>query len=216
MQRPTLRGGNKQLFPPCNHRFRTTWCMFATKLPAALLIAAALPIAACGSSSPNTTDNAVSGTKQADGLAFAACIRSHGVPNFPDPSTNGSGGIQISASQRSGSGASVNVNGVPVNGATFQKAMSACRHYLPNGGTPSPAKTAQLKAKALEMSRCMRSHGVPNFPDPQFQTAPGGGFGIRLGGPGIDPSSPAFKAAQQACGSIMGGLKGPATQTPDS
>ena len=55
------------------------------------------------------------------------------------------------------------------------------------------------------MSRCMRSHGVPNFPDPQFQTAPGGGFGVKIGGPGVNPSSPAFQAAQKACGKIFGG-----------
>lgn len=191
-------------------------CMTSTKPGAALLIAAAILITACGSSSSNTTNDVATGGKQANQIAFASCIRSHGVPNFPDPTSNGNGGIQISATQRSGSGSSMSVNGVPVNGPTFKRAMTACRRYLPNGGTPSSAKTAQLKAKALAMSRCMRSHGVPNFPDPQFQTGPGGGFGIRLGGPGIDPNSPAFKAAQQACGSILGGPKNPAAQVPDS
>jgi hypothetical protein len=191
-------------------------CMTSTKPGAALLIAAAILITACGSSSSNTTNGVATGGKQADQIAFASCIRSHGVPNFPDPTNNGHGGIQIAASQNSGSAPSTEVNGVAVNGPAFRKAMTACGHYLPGGGTPSPAKTAQLKAKALEMSRCMRSHGVPNFPDPQFQTGPGGGFGIRLGGPGIDPNSPAFKAAQQACGSILGGPKNPAAQVPDS
>jgi hypothetical protein len=49
----------------------------------------------------------------------------------------------------------------------------------------------------------MRSHGVPNFPDPTFPH--GGGVGIQLNGNGIDPNSPAFQAAQKACGSIFGG-----------
>jgi hypothetical protein len=71
-------------------------------------------------------------------------------------------------------------------------------------GASTAAQTAQAKARALAMSRCMRSHGVPNFPDPQFQNGPGGGVGIRLGGAGIDPNSPAFQAAQKACGSILG------------
>jgi hypothetical protein len=83
--------------------------------------------------------------------------------------------------------------------------MQVCRSYLPNGGHPTAAQTAQAKARALAMSRCMRSHGVPNFPDPQFQSGPGGGFGIRLNGAGINPNSPAFQAAQKACGSIFGG-----------
>jgi hypothetical protein len=138
-------------------------------------------------------------------LAFANCIRSHGVPNFPDPSSNGRGGIAIQQSQRSGSGRSTEVNGVPVNGPAFQSAMRACRRYEPNGGRPSAAKAAQIRAQALATARCMRSHGVPNFPDPQFRTGPNGGFGISLGGAGVNRQSPAFQAAQRACGSIFGG-----------
>jgi hypothetical protein len=179
------------------------------------LLAAALGVAACGSSDPSTATGASSSGagKEASGIAFASCIRAHGVPNFPDPTGNGQGGIQIQQSQRSGSGASTRVNGVPVNGPAFQKAMSDCRHYLPNGGVPSAAQTAAMKAKALAMSQCMRTHGVPNFPDPKFQSGPNGGVGIQLGGPGLDPQSPAFQAAQKDCGSILGGaaLKPPSS-----
>jgi hypothetical protein len=132
-------------------------------------------------------------------LAFAKCMRAHGVSNFPDP-TGGELNLQVQKTPNSTS-----VNGVEVNGPVFQSALQACRSYLPNGGHPSAAQTAKVKAQALAMSRCMRSHGVPNFPDPQFRNAPGGGFGIRIGGPGIDPSSPAFQAAQKACGKIFGG-----------
>ncbi len=175
---------------------------------AASILAAGLLTAACGSSSSPAAGTGAPSHAQA--IAFASCIRSHGVPNFPDPTSNGQGGLQIQQADRSGSGPSTKVNGAAVNGPAFQGAMQACRHYLPNGGKPSAAKTAQIKAQALAMSRCMRSHGVPNFPDPQFQSAPGG-FGIRLGGPGINPQSPAFQAAQKACGSLFGG-KGPGLQ----
>jgi len=56
------------------------------------------------------------------------------------------------------------------------------------------------------MSRCMRSHGVPNFPDPKLQTGPYGGvaFSVDFSGTDIDPNSPAFQAAQNHCGSIIG------------
>jgi len=40
----------------------------------------------------------------------------------------------------------------------------------------------------------MRSHGVPSFPDP----GPSGGLQIGPGS-GINPESPAFQSAQQAC-----------------
>jgi hypothetical protein len=47
----------------------------------------------------------------------------------------------------------------------------------------------------------MRSHGVPNFPDPP--SASGGGFGLIFGGSGIDPGAPLFRKAQRSCISII-------------
>jgi hypothetical protein len=171
------------------------------------LLVVAVGLAACGSSSP-TTGGATSAqgdaaANQAKGLAFAHCMRSHGVANFPDPTGSG-GGLRVQI-QSGPSGTSV--NGVAVNGPAFRSAMQACRSYLPNGGHPSAAQTAKAQAQALAMSRCMRSHGVTNFPDPKFGSGPGGGIGIQLNGPGLDPNSPTFKAAQKACGSIFGGAK---------
>jgi hypothetical protein len=129
-------------------------------------------------------------------------MRSHGVPNFPDPSNNGHGGIEIQSSQRAGSGASTKVNGVAVNGPAFQAAMQSCRSKLPNGGRPGPMSASQ-RAAMLRFSQCMRTHGVPNFPDPVFS---GGAVRIGFGpGSGVDPKSPAFIAAQRACASTQRG-----------
>ena len=168
------------------------------------LLITAVGLAACGSSDPSTGGStSAQGTNAADyskALAFSRCMRSHGVSNFPDPPASG-GQFQIQV-QRSPD--STKVNGAEVNGPAFQSAMRACRSYLPNGGHLTAAQTARAKAQALAMSRCMRSHGVPNFPDPQFGSGPDGGIGVRLGGSGINPSSPAFQAAQKACGSIFG------------
>jgi hypothetical protein len=178
----------------------------------AALVALALPLAACGSSNPSTTGASAASSKQANGIALANCMRANGVPNFPDPSSTSGGGIQIQQSARSGSGPSTEVNGVPVNGPAFQAAMQKCRSYLPNGGHPPPGGVAAVRQKALKFSACMRSHGVPNFPDPQVSSRPGGGVAVRIGGQGsgLDPSSPAFKAAQQACGPIIGKAPVPA------
>jgi hypothetical protein len=169
-----------------------------------LLATTVLGLAACGSSDPSTggsTSAENNPARAAKALAFAKCMRSHGVSNFPDP-TNGELKLQVDKTPNSTS-----VNGVEVNGPAFQSAMQACHSYLPNGGHPSAAQTAKVKAQALAMSRCMRSHGVPNFPDPQFEAGPGGGVGIRIGGPGsrLNPNSPAFQTAQKACGRIFGG-----------
>lgn len=177
-------------------------------VPGALASAALLAalLAACGSSNGSSTAGAA--TKQAAGVKFASCMRANGVPSFPDPGSNGAGGIQIQASNRAGSGQSLKINGVAVNAPAFQKAQKACQKDLPNGGRPSAAQLAKFKQQALAMSRCMRSHGVPNFPDPTFGTGPGGGGTVRIGGPGINPQSPAFQRAQRTCGSLVGGFKG--------
>jgi hypothetical protein len=50
----------------------------------------------------------------------------------------------------------------------------------------------------LAFSKCMRAHGVTNFPDPN-------GRGINIGGTGINPRSPSFAAAQSACFKLMPG-----------
>jgi hypothetical protein len=51
-----------------------------------------------------------------------------------------------------------------------------------------------MQSAMLKYAACMRSHGVPSFPDPTFS---GGRVNLRLS-PGIS-SSPQFKSAQQAC-----------------
>jgi hypothetical protein len=121
-----------------------------------------------------------------NGLKFAQCMRAHGVPNFPDPSSNGS--IQVGPS-----------SGVDKGSPKFQAALQACQKVLPNGGRPSPQQLAKMRQGALAFSACMRRHGVPDFPDPDFS---GGGIGVRIhiqAGGDLNPQSPVFQAAQQAC-----------------
>jgi hypothetical protein len=161
-----------------------------------LALATAVGIAACGSSS--STPRAAG--KVDPMVAFATCMRANGVPNFPDPGTNGNGGIEIQ--QRAGSGQSLSVNGVSVNAPAFQSAMQRCRSKLPNGGHPPPLSAARKQAM-LKFAQCMRAHGLANFPDPTF--GPGGGVGLEFRhGSGINPSSPAFRQAQAACAKYQG------------
>jgi hypothetical protein len=121
---------------------------------------------------------------------FAACMRKNGEPSFPDPNAQG----EISANLNPGS-------------AQFQQAQQACRKLLPNGGTPSPAQQAETRQHALAFSACMRSHGEPNFPDPQFGAGGTVTMRIRVGS-GLDPQSPQFQAAQKACQKNLPGKLG--------
>lgn len=134
--------------------------------------------------------------KAQDARKFSACMRSHGVPNFPDP--NGEGGISIGPS-----------SGIDPRSPKFQAAQKVCRKVLPNGGQPTPAQAAKARQSALAFSACMRRHGVKDFPDPQFS---GGRVSISIhGSPGsdLDPSSPVFQAAQKACkGNLPGQIGG--------
>jgi hypothetical protein len=123
----------------------------------------------------------------AKALKFSECMRSHGVPNFPDPSASGS--ISINSS-----------SGINPQSKQVQDAQNTCGKLLSLGNqAPSPAQRAQALANALKFSQCMRSHGVTNFPDPQSS---GGGAHITLkvnATGGLNPSSPIFQAAQKAC-----------------
>jgi hypothetical protein len=164
------------------------------------LIAASAILAGCGSSASAGTGTGTGGGPSADNhakaLAFAACMRAHGVPTFPDPKTGSGGEMQIQSLN-----GNTKVNGVAINGPAFQSAMQACRSKLPNGGHPQ-ALTGARKQAMLKFSACMRSHGEPHFPDPTF-SGDGGGLMIDKRS-GIDPNSPAFKKAQQACQSLIG------------
>lgn len=81
--------------------------------------------------------------------------------------------------------------------------IAACGSGSPSnssssGSSGSNSSQTQLQQEALNFAGCMRSHGVSNFPDP---TPNGGGFNVNV--PGINPSSPAFKAAQTACRQLL-------------
>jgi len=70
------------------------------------------------------------------------------------------------------------------------------------GAAPSPAQRVQQEVVGLLFSRCMRSHGVPNYPDPRAPSGGGLGF-VVFGGSGIDPAAPLFRIAQRSCFSIL-------------
>jgi hypothetical protein len=189
--------------------------MTRINLVVAVLASAALLLAGCGGgsssnggvahlssntgSSTATGDGAAStGSPEAAMLAFANCMRSNGVPNFPDPSSSGT--VRLGA-------------GADPSSPAFQAAQKACGKFSPKGGPPGsgPPPSAQTLAHYLTVAQCMRSHGVPEFPDPRTtlpskSNLPGDGGevsdieGVILVFPHtIDTQSPAFARAAAAC-----------------
>jgi hypothetical protein len=118
-------------------------------------------------------------------------MRSHGVSDFPDPMVGSNGlptwGPIITQS--------------PAEQAAQRAAQPVCKKDLPNHLLQTPAEKATANAAALKYATCMRSHGVPNFPDPN-----GKGVIQVNSSTGIDESSPAFQKAEAACKSLDNGF----------
>jgi hypothetical protein len=112
---------------------------------------------------------------------FTQCMQDHGV-QVQDP--NGGGG-------------KVTIGGGPGGKADpkMQAAMQACKQYLPNGGTPPSMSPADLD-KMRKYAACMRAHGI-DMKDPTAANP-----GLMING-GVKPDDPKFKAAQEACKSLL-------------
>ena len=160
-----------------------------------MIAAAALALLAAGcggspSSAGSVGSPAVGGSADpTSAVAYSHCIRSHGVPNYPDP---GSGGTlpKVSAQQ------------LGVSDSRLQAAQRACQHLLPATGGALDANSLRqceltgdcpqaLVQQALNVgriiARCMRSHGVANWPDPTTDSE---------GRPGFDLSAHGFSRQQ--------------------
>jgi hypothetical protein len=178
-----------------------------------VFIAVSCCAAACGGGS-GTDPSASQGGSNADkAVAYADCMRAHGVTNYPDPGTT--------------------VTGLNMSSATFQSARAKCAKLSPMPAVKTHATEQQI-SQALESATCMRDHGFPNFPDPIVTSTPptpppgppsagsgtGGttsyGNGILFKIPSsIDVSSPAFQAAAKACNSPLYNAPPPGT-APES
>jgi hypothetical protein len=138
---------------------------------------------------------------QADALKYSQCMRSHGVPNFPDPSPGGGFVFQAGS-------------GLNPSSPALQSATATCQRYM-GGSPPGPGTvehpSAQWLAQMVKAASCMRRHGYPNFPDPRT-SVPSKPFGNSGAGvisdidgviflfPGsIDTLSPQFYRAADAC-----------------
>jgi hypothetical protein len=170
-----------------------------------LLAVLALGLVACGAKKGNNGIATANGNKASASASvdpeeqlrqYAACMRAHGV-NMADPQTADGG---------AGGGGPVIQSGGPGSNTgpddpTFQAAQTACRSLAPNGGN-MPKPNAQQLEQLRKFSVCMRAHGI-NIPDPDPD---GGGIMIQNSGnpdPDLQPDSPKFKAAQEACRNLL-------------
>jgi hypothetical protein len=154
-------------------------------------VTVALSLAACGSHSKPGSGSGSSA--HAGAIAFASCMRAHGVPNFPDPAAGG-GGVNLAGT------------GIDPQAPAFKSAQGDCTRLGPKGGPGATRATESEFLAALTFSKCMRTHGYPAFPDPMHVDAPpgpilviGSGLFFRVS-QSFDPNAPAVERAFAACG----------------
>jgi hypothetical protein len=160
----------------------------------------ALLTVACSSNSASTGS---SGSPQAAGaapsassnaVAFAQCMRAHGVPSYPDPSS-------VSGP--------IDENQLGVSDTVYESARTTCDRLYPQPQSAgiTTAQQQQVEAQLLKFAECMRSHGLPSFPDPNPASTiwgPGGGK-LFTAPSSINPHSSQFTSAENACKSLQPG-----------
>jgi hypothetical protein len=155
----------------------------------------ALIAAACGSSSPSSHSASSSDNQaqfQHEAVDFSDCMRSHGMPSFPDPA-NEPGGLKFLLSPSS----------PYTNAPAFQSAATACQHLLPGGGPRNDVHSPAQIAAFLTFVRCLRAHGFPSFPDP---TSTGQLTHGMVANAGINLHQPAVLRAGDACVGLTHGF----------
>jgi hypothetical protein len=179
----------------------------------AALAGAALLAAACGGSSAGA-DTFAPGATYAQTLAFAKCMRANGVPQFPNPDSQGNFNSNNPQVQALNGGVSAQGTLSPQRNALFQ-----CRSVLPNADTGLTMEQMQQIGQqnldaAVKAATCMRAHGITNFPDPKASNISQGGGGVNwqpvssaIQAGSLSLNTPSYEAAFLACngGKVLGG-----------
>ena len=196
-------------------RPRRAWLRPAQTAAAIIATAALALLAAACSASPSSTgsggsSNGRGSTASTSAVAYSHCMRSHGVPGFPDPPSSGQvpkGDAQqfgVSSSQLQAARAACQ-HLYPGNGGSFQRAIQQCEL---TGDCPQ-AVVQQALTEMRNYARCMRSHGVPNWPDPTTDSQGRPYFDVsRAGISHAYTHSPLFESKDHICERQIGGSAG--------
>jgi hypothetical protein len=171
------------------------------------VVSLALLVAACGGSSSSSGSPGLGGsTSSPSAVGYSACMRAHGVPSFPDPDS--SRHLPKGDAQRFG-----------VSSAQLEAAQRACQRMLPDTGGSFRQETDDcftagacprvLVQRILNVqrnySRCMRSHGFPNWPDPTTDSRGRPYFDIGKAGISEDDTrSSRWTLADRECEHLVG------------
>jgi hypothetical protein len=177
-----------------------------TRRPGVLAVTVGLLLltAACGSGTSSSSTSSTSGTSStsstsssgtggvsaayaSDKLGFARCLRAHGVPNFPDPNASGQ---EPSTWKKL------------IAGPQGQAAVGACSSWDRRIHNDVAAQNQAVMGEYVRFARCMRAHGVPNFPDP-VTAERRVEFVLSASQDGFDAHSPQVLAKARQCESVL-------------
>lgn len=143
-------------------------------------------LAGCGAAGPGSSAGTAAAQSaqqraQAVWLQFASCARAHGVPDFPDPRVDSQGRASFP-----------NEAQVKQESGQVSSACGAILSRLPASARQNAPVTAAQLRQLVAWARCMRSHGVPNWPDPRSD--------------GTFPIAGTPLAAEGKTGPVLGGM----------
>ena len=155
---------------------------------------------------PGGALNAGRSASSPSAVGYSACIRAYGVPNFPDPTSSGE--VPKGSAQEFG-----------VSSSQLQAAQIACQGLYPiDGGSIQQCETTGNCPRAVvqqalsvmrKYARCMRAHGVPNFPDPSIDSEGRPYFDVSNAGITHQYThSSLFESKDRECQRLAGGSAG--------
>ncbi|HZU71447.1 MAG TPA: hypothetical protein VE990_01630, partial [Acidimicrobiales bacterium] len=163
--------------------------MGSSKLWSVAAVVAGLAVGGCSGGSPSApvasvgrsadsaggagSSSVAGATPLARALAYARCMRSHGMAQFPDPVQTPSGGYGFRTTE------------IDPHSAAFQSASTTCEALVPGGWGDTGRRLSPAQQQAwLDWAACVRANGVADFADPTFA---GGEVRISGAGPGSSP-----------------------------
>jgi hypothetical protein len=139
-------------------------------------------VATAGGPSSSAAQAAAAGD-QDQLIKYTQCMREHGV-DMPDVAPDSEGAVRLELPDGA-------------DPAKVDAANKECKQYMPGGGEVRKADPKMVE-QLRNVAKCMRDNGVTDFPDPSEN-----GDTELKPGPGLDPQSPKFKAAEQTCSRFM-------------
>jgi hypothetical protein len=163
-----------------------------------------LPIAVLAGCSGVDGSRAATATTRAQDVdaavrAVVQCMRSNGMPNLPDPQIDANGQIKFP-------------EGTPEPSERVLRACQSVIDRLPPSARGEREQNPADMPALLRFGRCMRAHGLADFPDPRadgvfYLVGTNARREIYGTGPSKQPPSSLASAALEACG-FNGDLRG--------